>query len=83
MAFLWFVCGLFVGILTSLLSQGIYWYKVPVVGKHGKLNETIEVSALWSIIQVTSCCLSEAWGILHTFLILGGKQYYMLIGRYR
>ena len=49
MAFLWFVCGLFVGILTSLLSQGIYWYKVPVVGKHGKLNETIEVSALWSI----------------------------------
>ena len=30
------------------ISQGIDWYKVLVVGKHGKLNETIEVSALWS-----------------------------------
>ena len=31
------------------ISQGIDRYKVPVVGKNGKLNETIEVSALWSI----------------------------------
>ena len=30
------------------ISQGIDWYKVPVVGKNGKLNETIEGGALWS-----------------------------------
>ena len=30
------------------IGQGIDWYKVLVVGKNGKLNETIEVSALWS-----------------------------------
>ena len=36
-------------ILLMLISQGIDWYKVLVVGKSGKLNETIEVSALWSI----------------------------------
>ena len=35
--------------LRNRISQGIDWYKVPVVGKHGKLNETIEVGALWSI----------------------------------
>ena len=32
-----------------LISQGIDWYKVLVVGKSGKFNETIEVSALWSM----------------------------------
>ena len=31
------------------ISQGIERYKVPVVEKSGKLNETIEVSVLWSI----------------------------------
>ena len=30
------------------VKQGIKWYKVPVVGINGKLNERIEVSALWS-----------------------------------
>ena len=30
------------------VKQGIDRYEVTVVGKHGKLNETIEVSALWS-----------------------------------
>ena len=35
-------------ILLISISQGIDWYKVLVVGKNGKLNETIEVSALWS-----------------------------------
>ena len=30
-------------------SQGIHGYKVPVVGKNGKLNETMERSVLWSI----------------------------------
>ena len=39
----WEMCGLMINI-----SQGIDWYKVPMVGKHGKLNDTIEVSALWS-----------------------------------
>ena len=34
--------------LIISISQGIDWYKVPVVGKNGKLNDTIEVSALWS-----------------------------------
>ena len=38
------LCGLMI-----LISQGIVWYKVPVVGKDGKLNETIERSAFWSI----------------------------------
>ena len=32
------------------MSKGIDRYKVLVVEKNGKLNETIEVSALWSII---------------------------------
>ena len=40
---IWELCKFVISI-----SQGINWYKVPVVGKHGKLNETIEVSALWS-----------------------------------
>ena len=31
------------------MSGGINRYKVLVVGKNGKLNETIEGSALWSI----------------------------------
>ena len=35
--------------LITSTSQGIHRYKVPVVGKNGKLNETIEVGALWSI----------------------------------
>ena len=35
--------------LMSSISQGIDWYKVPVVVKNGKLNETIEWSAFWSI----------------------------------
>ena len=35
--------------LVITISQGIDRYKVPVVGINGKLNETIEVSALWSI----------------------------------
>ena len=34
--------------LMFSIGQGIDWYKVLVVGKNGKLNETIEVSALWS-----------------------------------
>ena len=34
--------------LMFRIGQGIDWYKVLVVGKNGKLNETIEVSALWS-----------------------------------
>ena len=40
---IWELCELMISI-----SQGIDWYKVPLVGKHGKLNETIEVSALLS-----------------------------------
>ena len=36
--------------LMISISQGIHRYKVPVVGKNGKLNETIERSALWSTI---------------------------------
>ena len=35
-------------ILCILISQGIDWYKVLVVGKNGKLSDTIEASALWS-----------------------------------
>ena len=35
-------------ILLILISQGINRYKVLVVEKQGKFNETIEVSALWS-----------------------------------
>ena len=35
-------------ILLTTISQGIDWYKVLVVGKNGKLNDMIEVSALWS-----------------------------------
>ena len=34
--------------LMFSIGQGIDWYKVLVVGKNSKLNETIEVSALWS-----------------------------------
>ena len=30
------------------MKQGINWYKMYVVGMKGKLNETIEMSALWS-----------------------------------
>ena len=33
------------------ISQGVDRYKVPMVGKNGKLNETIEMSTLWSIWQ--------------------------------
>ena len=36
-------------ILLIIISQGIDLYKVLVVGKNGKLNDTIELSALWSI----------------------------------
>ena len=32
----------------TIKSEGIDRYKVLVVGKNGKLNETIEGSALWS-----------------------------------
>ena len=35
--------------LMISISQGMDRYKVPVVGKNGKLNETIERSVLWSI----------------------------------
>ena len=35
--------------LMISIGQGIDRYKVPVVGKNGKLNDTIEVNALWSI----------------------------------
>ena len=35
--------------LMITICQGIDRYKVPVVGKDGKLNETIERSALWSM----------------------------------
>ena len=38
--------------LMTGISQGIDRCKVPVVGKNGKLNETIERSALWSIFLV-------------------------------
>ena len=41
---IWELCEL----IMIRISQGIDWYKVPVAGKNGKLNETIEVSALWS-----------------------------------
>ena len=37
------------------MSQGIDWYKVLVVGKNGKLNEIIEVSALWSKSSLAVC----------------------------
>ena len=37
--------------LMISISQGIDRYKVPVVGKNGKLNDTIEVNALWSSTQ--------------------------------
>ena len=37
--------------LVTLISQGIDRYKVPVVAKNGKLNEMIEVSALWSMLM--------------------------------
>ena len=40
---IWELCEFLISII-----QRINWYKVPVVGRHGKLNETIEVSALWS-----------------------------------
>ena len=35
--------------LLILINQVIDSYKVLVVGKNGRLNDTIEVSALWSI----------------------------------
>ena len=35
--------------LLTLVSQGIDCYKGLMVGKNGKLNDTIEASALWSI----------------------------------
>ena len=31
------------------ISQGFNWYNIPVVRINGKLNETIEVSVLWTI----------------------------------
>ena len=40
---IWELCELMINV-----KQGIDRYEVPVVGKNGKLNETIEVSALWS-----------------------------------
>ena len=39
-------------ILLILISQGIDWYKVLMLGKNGKLNDTIEASALWSISEL-------------------------------
>ena len=47
------------------MSQGIDWYKVLVVGKNGKLNETIEVSALWSIISLDLYKLEGNTGVPH------------------
>ena len=41
--------------LLLSIGQGIELYKVLVVGKNGKLNETIEVSALWSNRTVWIC----------------------------
>ena len=38
-------------ILLILISQGIDWYKVLMLGKNGKLNDTIEASALWSTME--------------------------------
>ena len=35
--------------LITSTSKRIHGYKVPVVGKSGKLNDKIEVSAWWSI----------------------------------
>ena len=35
------------------ISHGIDWYNVLVVGKNGKLNGTIELSVLWSIIYIS------------------------------
>ena len=40
------------------VSQGIDRYKLFVVGKNGKLNETIEVSALWSNTNEMDVCLA-------------------------
>ena len=34
--------------LMVSLSQGVNWYKVPLVGINGKFNETMEVCASWS-----------------------------------
>ena len=47
--------------LMLSIGQGIDWYKVLVVGKNGKLNETIQVSALWSI------------SIIHKYVTMLGK----------
>ena len=38
------LCALIINV-----KLGINWYKVPMVGINGKLHETIQVSALWSI----------------------------------
>ena len=33
--------------ILTRMSEGTHRYKVPGMGKNGKLNEMIEVSALW------------------------------------
>ena len=40
----------------TIKSEGIDRYKVLVVGKNGKLNETIEGSALWSKVRGGLSC---------------------------
>ena len=42
--------------INEELCELMIWYKVPMVGINGKLNETKEVSALWSNI-LGSCVL--------------------------
>ena len=60
------------------ISQGINWYKVPVVGKHGKLNETIQVSALWSNMcthRVQKDSKSCSWQIFPMFRLISCIKY--------
>ena len=45
---IWKLCELMMNV-----KKGIDYYKVPIVGKIGKLNETIELSVLWSVYRDT------------------------------
>ena len=39
------------------MTKGTNCYKVPLVGINGKLNETIEVSAIWSSAGLFRFCM--------------------------
>ena len=64
--------------LLILINQGIDRYKVLVVGKNGKLNDTTEVSALWSIV-------CEIYTISHKrrFVSSVGILHYNIMYRHR